>query len=89
MERFRETVVGNMNKSGKKFAVVAEEPLTTTLEAGYLIQAKSEINGQPVKWLIGLYIHHPHVFQVLAFGNDRGFSGVEAEVRAIVTSLEL
>ncbi len=89
MDRFRETVVGNMKKSGKNFTVVDEGPLTTALEAGYLIQAKSEVKGQPVKWLIGLYVHHPYIFQVLAFGNDRGFSDVEAEVRSIVTSLDL
>jgi hypothetical protein len=89
MERFRETVVGNMKKAGTSFTVVDEGALTTGLEAGHLVHARSEVNGQPVEWLIGLYIQHPYIFQVLAFGNGRGFPDVEPELRSIVSSLEL
>jgi hypothetical protein len=89
MDRFRQTVVGNMSKAGKNFTVVDEAPLVTALEAGHLVHAKSELDGQPVEWLIGLYIQHPYIIQVLAFGNGRAFSDVEPEMRRIVTSLDL
>ncbi len=89
MDRFRKTVVANMSKAGKNFAVVDEGPLVTALEAGHLVHARSQLNGQPVEWLIGLYIQHPYIIQVLAFGNGRAFSDLEPEMRGIVTSLDL
>ena len=89
MDRFRETVVRNMTKVAKTFTVVEEGPFATALEAGHIVHAKGEVNGQQIEWLIGLYIQHPYIFQVLGFGNGRVFPEVEPEVRRIVTSLEL
>jgi hypothetical protein len=89
MDRFREIVVGNMKKSGDQFSVLDEAPFATALEAGHLVHAKSQLNGQPVEWLIGLYIQPPYIIQVLAFGNGRAFTEVEPELRSIVTSLVL
>lgn len=89
MDRFRDSVVNNLTKGGKGFAVLDEGPLATPLEAGHLVHAKSESEGQAMEWLVGLYIQHPYIVQVLAFGGARAYPEVEPELKTIVSSLEL
>jgi hypothetical protein len=89
MQRFRDAVVGNIERSQQGFAVAREGALSTTLEMGHLVEGTSSMNGQALEWRIALYVQSPHIIQVVGFGDARSFADVEAEVRAMIDSLAL
>jgi hypothetical protein len=73
----------------KKFLVSKREPLRPYPDKGHLVSFDNERSYEPNGWMLGIVTTYRRGYFIQAFAPKKVFLEIEAELRAIIESLEL